>query len=192
MATSAYITGRKKYNRPQGMLWANEPGTKDAYAYYPLGTEPDDFIVLSDHNRSEISLSKQRIETRQRMINGTMRSYHIDDKINISLSWSNLPSRAFREYDTFNTSTGLPVEGNYEYTADLGAGGTELVEWYETHSGPFWVFLSYDTNDTYKNDRALAKYNEIRHMYFSSFDYTVIKRSNSFDLWNVSVALEEV
>lgn len=192
MATSAYMTGRKKYNRPQAMLWSDNPGTKEGNSYYPIGDEPDDFIILSDHNRSEMNISKQRIETRQRMINGIMRSYYIDDKATISISWSNIPSRAFREYDTFNTSTGLPVQGNYEYTVDGGAGGTDLLEWYETHSGPFWVYLSYDTYGTYQNDRPLVNYTDIKQMYFSSFDYVINKRSLNMDLWNVSVALEEV
>ena len=96
MATSSYLTGRKRYQRPQGVLWSNNPGTLTGGLYVPNGyevgadteeTDPtllNQFIILSDHNRSELSFTPQRIEQRQRTINGRMRSYHIADKMQIS------------------------------------------------------------------------------------------------------------
>lgn len=203
MATSTYISGRKTYARPQALLFADSAGTLggDGY-YYPDGTEKENFIVLSDHNRSEISISQQRIETRQRMINGTMRSYHIADKTTLSVSWNNLPSRSFNRNILFG-SDGKPVMPNptdYENTVDGGAGGTELLQWYEGNSGPFWVYLAYDKYINFKTDNIiddesfdhLAIYNDIKFMYFSSFEYTISKRGGTnFDFWNVSLALEE-
>jgi hypothetical protein len=107
MATSAYMSGRKQYQRPQAMLWSDTPGVLSNGVYVPSGYEvyqdltippvdlDDSFIILSDHNRAPLDVSTQRIEQRRRMINGTMRSYHTADKLTISTSWSMLPSRGF-------------------------------------------------------------------------------------------------
>jgi hypothetical protein len=58
------------------------------------------------------------------------------------------------------------------------------------------MYLSYDKYSNFGNDDAafghLNSYNQIMQVYFSDFNYTVTKRGGSnFDLWNVSVTLEE-
>lgn len=58
------------------------------------------------------------------------------------------------------------------------------------------MYLAYDKYTNFgTNDAAyahLGKYNQIMQVYFSDFNYTVTKRGGSnFDLWNVSVTLEE-
>lgn len=210
MATSGYMTGRKRYQRPQAVLWSDNAGTLSSGLYVPTGYEVgavvpdgtastliDQFMVLSDHNRSEISFNTERIEKRQRTINGRMRSYHIADKLNISFSWNNLPSRSHALVADFNSSGVSPLKNSTsEYTADGGAGGVQLLDWYENHKGPFWMYLAYDKYTNFgTNDAAyahLGKYNQIMQVYFSDFNYTVTKRGGSnFDLWNVSVTLEE-
>jgi hypothetical protein len=128
-----------------------------------------------------------------------MRSFHIADKLSMSVSWNLLPSRGYSELADFNESTGLsPDKGTTsEYTADGGAGGVELLEWYENHQGPFWMYLAYDkyTNldgQDYKYN-GLNRYNQIIQVYFSDFNYSVVKRgATNHDLWNISVTLEEV
>jgi len=136
MATSGYITGRKRYQRPQGILWSNNAGTLSNGLYVPTGYEIgadigaetnasliDQFLILSDHNRSELRFSPKRIEQRQRTINGRMRSYHIADKLEISWSWDNLPSRAYSESPEFGSNGLSALKGTQsEYTADGGAG----------------------------------------------------------------------
>ena len=211
MATSAYLTGRRRYTRPQGILWANNAGTLSNGLYVPIGvevgastteTDPnllDQFIILSDHNRGDMQFNTQRIEQRQRTINGRMRSYHIADKLTMSVSWNMLPSRGYSGLPNFNATTGVsPSEGSTtEYTADGGAGGVELLDWYETHQGPFFMYLAYDkyTNlegQTYEYT-GLNRYNQIIEVYFADFNYSVVKRgATNHDLWNISVTLEEV
>lgn len=123
MATSGYMTGRKRYQRPQAVLWSDNAGTLSSGLYVPTGYEVgavvpdgtastliDQFMVLSDHNRSEISFNTERIEKRQRTINGRMRSYHIADKLNISFSWNNLPSRSHALVADFNSSGVSPLK----------------------------------------------------------------------------------
>jgi hypothetical protein len=254
-ATSEYMAGRKKWSRPQAMVWCDEPPSLDVNGKfipvgYEIGSNPADlseedleqsFLILSDHNRAEISMSNERIEQRQRMANGTMRSFFIADKITIDTSWSMLPSRSFKNYPNFdnkNTSSvpnvdtsgkpslitsrlidhdkdsetplqpriipayGSLYEADQQYTADGGAGGGEMLDWYENHTGPFWVLLSYDKYANFDKDtdgtdngarQKLAQYSDARQMYISNFNYSIVKRGkNNFDMWNVSVTLEEV
>ena len=215
MASSTYMLGRKRYQRPQAILWANNPGTLSNGLYIPNGYEVgaevpegttedlvDQFMILSDHNRGDMQFTNQRIEQRQRTINGRMRSYHIADKVTFSVSWQNLPSRSYFKNPNFNSSgiTSYKYQTG-EYTADGGAGGVDLLKWYQSHEGPFWMYLAYDSYDNFSpteedEDAAysnLDKYNEIIEVYFSNFDYSVVKRGqNNFDFWNINVTLEEV
>jgi hypothetical protein len=226
MASPNYILGRKKYSRPQAMLWAENPGSvqiidagleTEEQFYVPDGYEIDSdntgltsdallnqFIILSDDNRSPIDFSTTRIEKRERMINGRMRSYHIADKINISVSWDMLPSRSYADLANFNQTTGKPtlpinngIGNDQQFTTDGGAGGVDLLNWYENHTGSFWVYLAYDKHNVYGSSteafKQLAKYNQVVEMYISDFSYSVVKRgANNHDLWNVQVSLEEV
>jgi len=211
MATAAYLTGRRRYQRPQALLWSENAGTLVNGVYLPTGfeigaevpAETDEallnqFIVLSDHNRGELQFNPTRIEQRQRTINGRMRSYHIADKLTMNLSWNNLPSRSYYQDPSFNSSGASPYKNtNGEFTTDGGAGGVELLDWYENHPGPFWIYLAYDKYSNFGKDDAafghLAQYNQIMQVYFADFSYTVTKRGGSnHDLWNISVTLEEV
>ena len=199
MATTTYLAGRKKYTRPQAVVWCDDYSFSGS-TYVPNGNEFEDFIILSDHNRSEIKVESDRIENRKRMINGTMRSYHVADKIKYSWNWSMIPSRGFSSEPTFTAGGALqrsqspdPVVGIQTvplmYTADGGAGGSDLLEWYENHKGPFYMLLSYD-KQKYSN---LNSYTEVAQVYFASFSYDVSKRGlTSHDFWDISMTLEEV
>lgn len=198
-----YLSGRQKYNRPQAMLWSNNVIDANSDGFYePVGKEvgqdgAKDFLILSDHNRSEIGFTIDRLEKRERMVNGRMRSWHIGDKRKISVSWSMLPSRSFSDYPSFDTDGVSSLPDDAMYTVDGGAGGMELFDWYQEHTYPFYVFLSYDKFDstsTNTEDRNnTGKYTEVIEMYITDFKYDVIKRSGlEYDFWNVSVTLEEV
>ena len=189
MATSNYMRNRVKWARPQGLLFSDNPGTLQDNLYIPNGDEWQDFIIASDHNREPISISQERIENRVRMINGGMRSYHTADKINLSTSWNMLPSRAFSEDPEISVAGVIRNEDAVLNTADTGAGGSDLLRWYEDHPGPFYVYLSYDKT----GDRAFNRYAQVLRMYFASFDYTIETRGkDNFDMWNISMSLEEV
>ena len=162
--------------------------------------EDDRIVVAFSCERINRKKHTQRIEQRQRTINGRMRSYHIADKLTLTTSWNMLPSRSYYTDPEFNATTGKsPYAGiaNQEYTTDGGAGGVELLDWYENHQGPFWVYLAYDKYSNFGKDSSayahLPQYNQLLQMYFSDFNYSVVKRGNSnFDFWNISVTLEEV
>ena len=61
MATSAYLSGRKRYARPQGVLWSDNAGTLSNGIYVPNGyevgadyppetpsTEIDQFLIFAN------------------------------------------------------------------------------------------------------------------------------------------------
>lgn len=223
MATSEYMDGRKKYSRPQGLLLSNNPGQVVDGRRIPEGEEFKDFIVLSDNNRGPISITSERIEQRKRTINGRMRSYHVADKIFISVNWDMLPSRAFLNAPNFNEFDGKPTNlieridsidvstgenvnrpvkplgspyfKDQQFTTDGGAGGVEILEWYNATPGSFWVFLAYDNYANFEENprERLSQYNDVVEVFFASFNYSIEKRSGtSHDYWNVSLSLEEV
>jgi hypothetical protein len=200
MATSAYIANRWNLSglrqRPQAVAWADEYTVTEEGLFVPSGTEFEDFIILSDHNRSAIDFSKQRLENRQRMVSGFMRSYHIADKQNISWSWDDFPSRAFSGDPQFDPETGLiTASGITVHTADGGAGGVDVVKWYEDHPGSFYMFLAYDRFDRFTTSKynRLNQYNDVVEVLFAGFEHSVSRRGGStYDFWNVSVTLEEV
>ena len=168
------------------MLWSDSSGTLSNGIWVPSGEEGVDFLILSDHNRSQIAVGGQRIENKQRMINGRMRSYFIADKVTFSVAWQRLPSRSYSSAPEFG-STGAYIGSGIEYTVDGGAGGSQMFQWYNDHPGEFWVYLSYDKDGT-----DLGIYNDRRLMFFSSFEYVIEKRgATNHDLWNVSLTLEE-
>jgi hypothetical protein len=207
--TVEYMAGRKKYTRPQALLFANNPGTVDEESMYiPLGLEVgtdrttipnsdiilDEFIILTDDNRGPIDVSLERIEKAARTVNGRMRSFHIADKLSLGMSWTNVPSRAYPSAPQFDASGASAVK---PHTSDGGAGGAEILDWYERYTGSFWIYLAYDkyTNfdpmgGQYDN---LPRYNEVVEVMFSDFSYSVVKRGGStYDFWNIDLTLEEV
>ncbi len=213
MATSSYMSGRKKYQRPQAMLWSENPGiiSPDGKLIpdgLEIGVDPiiavdensyNQFLILSDDNRTPLEFKPIRIEKRERMINGRMRSYHIADKLTLATSWTMLPSRAYSSYPNFgeNGTSLMHNKNNLEYTTDGGAGGVDILNWYETHKGPFWVFLSYDKRTNFNSQEDpyahLPEYSQVIEMFISDFNYSVQKRGGTnHDFWDVSLTLEEV
>ena len=217
MADLSYLYGRSKYARPQAILWSDNPGRlelvgEDQYTYVPNGyeinstppesatdAELNQFLILSDHNRSAIDIKYDRIENRQRTVNGTMRSRFIADKLSLNFSWNLLPSKSYSSTANYDPITGKSslYNSQSEFTADGGAGGNDILDWYDSHQGPFWVFLSYDKIDSTQSDAVkfqnFPNYNQVLEMYISDFSYTIEKRSGTlYDMWNISVSLEEV
>jgi hypothetical protein len=143
---------------------------------WDLGTN---YLYISDNNRAELAVSFERIEYKQRMINGTMRSYHVADKKNFSTSWEKLPSRK-------NEVT--------EYDADTRnkfAGGQEMLKWYEDHTGDFWMLLVYDYDPSMQKTGAKKNVEKV-NVFFENFSYNVVERGFDLDLWNIDLSLVEV
>lgn len=200
MVSSAYLNSRKKWDRPQAIILSNNSDGIINGVPQISGVEREDFLILSDHNRSEISIKPNRIENRKRMANAHMRSYHIADKLSVSTSWSMLPSRSYSGDASFTTNGTLYDPSLIEYTADGGAGGEDLVRWYNENTGSFFMFLSYDNPNNFTanpySPENMKLYSEVLEVFFTSFDYAVVKRgggtSPNYDFWNISASFEEV
>lgn len=187
----ANYAAEKRWFRPSIMAFSDNIPTLNSQTGVLEGT----FNYLTDDNRSPLEISFNRIEYRQRMINGRMRSYHVADKKSYSVSWENLASRSIdpnrknldfisEKYYTGNTIT------NTSFMA-----ADEMLEWYEDHPGEFYMILSYDkqhvfgTTDADYNKIAFAC--EIVPVFFDSFSYSVDTRGPYNDLWSVSMSLVE-
>jgi hypothetical protein len=135
------------------------------------------YLYVSDNNRSELAVSFERIEYKQRMINGTMRSYHVADKKNFSTSWDKMPSRKTQVT---------------EYSASSNfAGGQEMLKWYEDHTGDFWMLLVYDVDSTVATGD-IKKNIEKVNVFFENFSYNIVERGFDLDLWDIDLSLVEV
>ena len=165
----------QKYLRPSLIIFTKDEPTKDGNNW-DLGT---DYLYISDNNRKDLEVAFERIEYKQRMVNGTMRSYHVADKRSFSTSWSQFPSRKTKvtEYDAS--------------TRNKFAGGQEMLKWYTDNTGSFWMLLVYDKDSTVSTSN--IKYNvEAVNVFFDNFSYNITDRGSDTDLWDISLSLVEV
>lgn len=79
---------------------------------------------ITDHNRSDLHVSTERIEESTRMANGTLRKYIIADKRTFSVSWQDVPQ-----------SAGFTVDGFW--------GKNEMEAFWNTTPGAFTLRLNY-------------------------------------------------
>jgi hypothetical protein len=130
------------------------------------------YYKLSEHNRSEFTMSPNRIEKSQRMANGTLRKFWVADKKTFSLSWDMLP----------NSSA---------YTVDGAWGASEIMNFYENYNGrtSFKIKVNLAKNGT-NQENTVGEYKEYTVM-FTSASFVVQKRGIE-PHWSVSIAMEEV
>lgn len=139
---------------------------------------------VSDHNRSALNEDIERIENKQRMVDGTLRRYSIIKKRTWSCSWDLLPS--------------VNVDGGLK-TADGGMGGVEMENIANVVNAPFRLILrkgSARGESVPAVSEASLPYTDenfyIVNVMISEFSKEVIKRGPKSDMWNVSLTLEEV
>lgn len=101
---------------------------------------------ISDHNRSQLSVSVERIEGAKRMANGTLRKYVIADKRKFSVSWEELPHIA-------------------DWTVDGYWAGREIESFYNNNAGAFILRIV-------NGDGVVQTYNVV----ISDFSMDLIKR----------------
>jgi hypothetical protein len=143
-------------NMPRGsILWIKSGGV-----YYKT----------SEHNRSEFTISPQRIERTQRMSNGTLRKFFIADKRNITLSWEMLPH-----------TSALTVDG--------GWGAKDLRDFYYSSGGQgtFDIKVNLAANGTDQSSSGFEEYT----VSITSASFVVLKRGIE-PHWSVSLSMEQV
>jgi hypothetical protein len=138
------------------------------------------FYYLTDDSRSEVRVTIERIEYKKRMINGRMRAYHVADKKSFGINWTDLPTSK-TIISEYKTSSGR---------ANIAA-AKELLEWYEDHTGSFYLSLVYD--NTQSASAVPLKYRmETYNVFFDDFSYVIKNRGPTHDMWDVSINLVEV
>lgn len=121
-----------------------------------------DTQFVSDHNRSPLAISYERLENQVRTQRGGMRKYFRADKRSISCSWENLPE-------------------NDNHTVDAGMGAQELRDFYEDNTGAFQVTVTYDTGVT-----------ETFTMVFGDFSLELTSRRGEVNFYSANLSLVEV
>lgn len=116
--------------KPRLIRWTNATGT----------------LMVTDHNRTDLSMEVERIETSRRMANGTMRKYWVADKRTFSTSWSMLP----------NVST---------FTVDGHSGADDMESFYYSTVGAFDLRLTYGNSPE-----------RLYRVMFTNFSKTLTKR----------------
>lgn len=77
----------------------------------------------TEHNRDALSVDTESIENKKRMINGTMRKWHITNKRTWSTSWSDVPHSS-------------------EFTVDGKMGAKDMEAFYLSHPGAFTLQIA--------------------------------------------------
>jgi hypothetical protein len=125
---------------------------------------------VTEHNRSALEVSTERIERVVRTSNGTLRKNHIADKRQFQISWDMLPS-----YRTL--------------TIDGGWGAEDLRSFYFGDEGKQSFNIRINLAKT-GSDQSVTGF-ESYTVIISSCNFTVVKRGLQ-PHWNVSLSLDEV
>lgn len=121
-------------------------------------------FVLSDHNRSPVSMSPERIEITRRTANGSRRRYFVADKRRFSVSWDDLPHDSTQ-------------------TVDGGIGAEELVDLYYNSNNVGSVELHVAKRDLTT---------EIVDVHITNFSIALSKRFTGAHYYEVSIEFEEI
>jgi hypothetical protein len=125
---------------------------------------------VTEHNRSELGLTIERIEKVTRTSDGTLRKNHIADKKRFSATWTMLPS-----YRT------LTVDGAW--------GAEDLRTFYLSNGGKesFKIRINLAKTGTDQTSSGYEEYTVV----FGGCNFSVVKRGLQ-PHWTVSIELEEV
>lgn len=152
-------------------------GTPATYKEYDASDQnPGLFLTLSDHSRSPLSMNYEIIENSRRMVDGTMRRYVVSKKKTFSCSWEMLP-----------TIKSMVADGN--------ADALDMKSFYEKYCfSPINLSIIYGRNG--QNDPAQIidnpSYSENLQVFWTSFNYDIVKRYKNFDYWNISAEFTEI
>lgn len=144
------------------MVW-----TTNTIMYWYDSSGTPGYRKITDHGRSALSVSVERIEKKNRMADGTLRRYVVAKKRTWSCSWENLPSKN-------------GVSGSFS-TADGGYAGEDIEAFHNANDAEFNMQLR-------KGDGTI----EVVTVMITDFSKEIVKRGPGIDLWSLSITLEEV
>lgn len=133
---------------------------------------------ITDHNREPLQISVERLEKKNRMVDGTLRRYTVAKKRTFSVSWTMLPSKRNSSY--------LGKAGIT--TVDNGLAGEEIEAFHNTVNGAFKMKLRKGIDEA----KAIADASiEVVDVMITDFSKDIEARG-LVDLWSLSITLEEV
>lgn len=128
----------------------------------------------SDHARQPVQITSKRIENSRRMANGLLRKYYVATKREFSVSWDLLPHTA-------------------QYTVDGFMGARELEAFYNSNFGAFQLQLvSGQTAPTGFNHQGRIYRQDVYQVHITDFSMELEKRGGKYDMYNVSLSMEEI
>ncbi len=133
---------------------------------------------ITDHNREPMSISVERFEKSNRMVNATMRRFTVGKKRTYTVSWSMLPAKRNTNY---GGKEGLT-------TVDNGWSGEEIENFHNTTDGAFYMKLRKGQDEAKAIDDGTI---EVVQVMITDFSKDIEKRGVN-DLWSLSITLEEV
>jgi len=150
-----------------------------------------DWYKLTDHNREPISISTELIETQSRMANGKMRKYVIDQKDNISVSWSYVPSKTSETVDSnysaawlesfYNNNAGVPVYLKIVSSGiDSNTVTAEIEQTRSIGSIPSGTFITAQTGF------------KLYTVFMNNFSKVIINRTKNSDYVSMSIEFTEI
>lgn len=119
-------------------------------------------VMLTDHNRSALSISNERLVNDVRTQFGELRRYYKADKKSLSVSWSMLPQDS-------------------ESTVDRHLGAEDMIKFFESLTGvaDLKVYYDFGEEEDYK-------------VVITSFSTELIKRWLPYRFYDVSLSMEQV
>ena len=119
-------------------------------------------VMLTDHNRSALSISNERLVNDVRTQFGELRRYYRADKKSLSVSWSNLPQDS-------------------ESTVDRHLGAEDMIKFFESLTGvaDLKVYYDFGEEEDYK-------------VVITSFSTELLKRWLPYRFYDVSLSMEQV
>lgn len=133
---------------------------------------------VTDHNREPLSISVERIEKKNRMVDGTLRRYTVGKKRTFQLSWNMIPSV---RNGTYGGKTGLT-------TVDGGWAGEDIETFFRNNDGAFLMKIRKGSDENKNTNDASI---EVVKVMFTDFSKEILKRG-VVDFWSLNVTLEEV
>lgn len=134
-------------------------------------TDGTTWTKISDHGREPLDIDIIRLGNTQRLANGDMRRYVVAKKSQFSFSWSNLPDKS----------------------TDFLAGGQTggwMKSFHDTVDGAFFMRLR--EGKAINNAAEVTTNTETFLVMITDFSRTITKRNPTYDLWDLSMTLEEV
>jgi hypothetical protein len=144
---------------------------------------------LTDHNRAPIQIVPQRIETVQRMANGTMRKYVIAIKKIIDCSWTYIPSAT----QTVSSQSGQSFAA-FKPTVDGNYGAGFMKAFYEQYAfTPIYLKITYAKDNVTGNSHtpSILTTPDIIQVFMTDFKYDIKNRLTLTDYVDLNIQFTE-